>query len=528
MREQGGEQLKEPTNVIIFDTTLRDGVQSPDASANKENALYIAESLAEAGTDVIEAGFPGSSRGNFATVRNIADKVNGPIIAAFARTLPEDIEQAGRALEPAGDRARINVCAPVSDLHIKERLGMGRKSLLELAVKSTKQAKEHTHDVEFSFEDSTRADLEFLKKTVLAVANTGATTMMLPDTVGAMLPREYSERLLAVREELDSQGFKDVVIAAHCHNDLGQSVMNSVDALRFGGAEQVEVTIGGVGERNGNTPLELVVGNIAVQPELGLRTNVDPLKLRNLTHSVAPRALGVRVAETQPFIGRKSYVHGSGMHQDGVIKDEGTFKNFPSSTFGFDKPFEFKINDQSGKAGVRYELSRLNVNVGDDELLRVTEAVKDLSTNEDRNLGHNDLEKLASGVTGEKMEDKFNLETFSFSGDTEGICEATLTINGQKKTVKSEGGVVDAAKQVMQFIVGFEFDIGGWHVDDLEEGSDAAVRIFATVKHNGYEIDTHAKSKVSERAGVEALMHAVNVIDRAEERVQKAEAKKAA
>lgn len=515
------EQLRQPGNVIIFDTTLRDGIQSPDANANKENALYVAESLAEAGVDVIEAGFPGSSHGNFATVQNIAEKLDGPVLAAFARTLPEDIEQAAHALEPAGDRARINVCAPVSDLHIEERLGMDRKSLLKLAVKSTSQAKEYTDDVQFSFEDSTRADLEFLKEAVLAVAHAGATTMMLPDTVGASLPREYSDRLLEIRWMLDGNGFEDVVISAHCHNDLGQGVMSSIDALRYGGARQVDVTIGGIGERNGNTPLELVVGNIAVQPELGLRTNVDPVKLRNLTHSVAPRALGVRVAETQPFIGRKSYVHGSGMHQDGVIKNEGTFKNFSAFIFGFDKPFEFKINDQSGRAGVRYELSRLNVNVDDDELLRVTEAVKDLSINQERNLGHNDLEKLVSEVTGKEVEDKFKLEAFSFSGDTLGICEATLTINGQEKTVRSEGGVVDAARKAMQSIVGFEFNISGWHVDELEEGSDAVVDIFATVKHNGYEIDTHAKSPVSERAGVETLMHAVNVIYRAEERLQK-------
>jgi 2-isopropylmalate synthase len=529
------EQLKP---VKIYDTTLRDGIQATDINATQANAFYVAESLAEAGVDVIEAGFPSSSEGNFATVHDIAKKVDGPIIAAFAMTKPESIAKAGEAIEPAGGRGRINVCAPVSDLHIEKRLGIDRNSLLKLAVKSTEQATEFTDDVQFSFEDSTRADLEFLKETVLAVAEAGARTMMLPDTVGVLLPREYSKRLLAVREALDERGFTDVEISAHCHNDLGQGVMSSIDALRYGGAQQVETTIGGFGERNGNSPLEVVAGIIAVKgSDLGLSTNVDPLKLRNLVYNVAPEALGGRVSEKQPFVGSLSYMHGSGMHQDGIMKHKSTFKDFSSAIFGFDKPFEFKLSDQSGKAGVRYELaSTLNISVDESTLRQIADGVKKRSNARgNKNLGHNELEELVSEITGEKMEDKFKLEAFSFSGnseedaeviggvegDSEGICEATLKINGEEQSVVSDGGVVDAAKQAIEGLIGFKFDIKHWQVVELEEGSDAIVGVTATVVHNGYEINIFTKSKISENAGVEALMQAVNIIHRLEERAEK-------
>ncbi len=511
------EQLK---TVIIFDTTLRDGVQATDINADQASALYVAENLAKAGVDVIEAGFPASSPPNFESVKDIAKKVAGPTIAAFARTNPEDIDQAGRALEPAEDRARINVCAPFSDLHIEKRLRTNRDSLLELAVRSTIQARKYTDDVQFSFEDSTRSDPEFLKSSVLAVAEAGATTVMLPDTVGARLPREYAEGLLPIREALDDNGFKHVVVAAHCHNDLGQGAMSTIDALRFGGARQADVTIGGYGERNGNTPLEVIAGVIAVKGgEIGRRTNVDPLQLRNLTHFVAPRALGPRASEKQPFVGRQSYEHGSGMHQHGVLRDERTFKDFSSATFGFDKSFEFKINDQSGKAGIKYELDRLSVDVNDDELILVTEAVKERSSGRGgQNLGHNELEELAGEITGTAIEDKFKMKAFEFSGDNEGHCKVELNINDVWKVVRSDGGVVDATQKAIGSITDVEFEFTGWDVDESHAESDAEIGVYVTVKYNGYEIMAYSKSKLIERASAEACLKAVNMIHRAEER----------
>lgn len=513
---------QELTPVVVFDTTLRDGLQDPAVSATQANALYVAESLAEAGIDVIEAGFPASSPGNFATVATIAERVDGPVIAAFARTMPEDIIKAGEALGPAGERARINVCTAFSDLHIQERFHTTREKLLDGAVKSTEHALRYTDDVQFSFEDSTRADLEFLKESVLAVADAGATTMMLPDTVGAMLPRDYSERLLVIREALDARGFGHVVIAAHCHNDMGQGVMSSIDALRYGGARQVDLTIGGIGERNGNVPLEVVAGIIAVKGgEMGLRTNVDPMQLHHLAHEVAPKALGAYVSEKQPFIGASSYLHGSGMHQDGIMKHESTFKDFPSSIFGFDRLHAFMINDQSGKAGIRHELSALYVDLGERELKLVTDAVKERSTSRGgQNLGHNELEELASEITGEAIEDKFKLEEFEFRGDNEGVCEVDMTVNGQKITESSEGGVVDATVKAAKSLTDFEFKFKAWDPDKSHSHDDSAgeVGIYVTMVHNGNEIMAYAKSKVIERASAEACIKAISMLQRIEER----------
>ncbi len=517
------EQLRPPGNVIFLDTTLRDGMQANDVNTDRAGALYVAESLADAGVDVIEAGFPKSSPDNFLTVQQIAKDVGGPVIAAFARTDPSDIEIAGEAIEPASNKGRINVCAPFSDLHMETRLNMSRNELLDRAVESTIYAREFTDDVEFSFEDATRANPEFLRDSVLAMARAGASTMMLPDTVGVALPREYSARLRYIRDALDEEGFEDIVIAAHCHNDLGQGVMNTIDALRFGGAQQAEVTIGGVGERNGNVPLEVVVGNIAVQPELGLSTGIDPVKLRHLTHRVAPRALGVHVSEKQPFVGKTSYEHGSGMHQHGVLADERTFKGFSSATFGFEDPFAFKINAQSGKAGVSYELSRLNLKVEGEQLLRLTEAVKDRSSQRrGGNLGHNDLEELAFEILGEEMEDEYGFEGFEFRGDNEGVCEVDLAVNGSKETVSSDGGVFDATTKAIDSLTDLDFRFTNWVPDDIpHEESDAEVGIYVTIVHNGYEMTAYAKSKVIERAGARACLKAVNMIHRAEQRAKK-------
>lgn len=508
--------------VIMFDTTLRDGAQDPAVSLSQEGAVQVAHALNKTGVDVIEAGFPVASDANFHTVKHVAEEVEGPVIAAFARTNDRDIDAAAEALEPAGSRARINVCAPVSDPHIEKRLGTDREGLIKMALDGTIRAAALVKDVQFSLEDFTRSDQEFAERVMLEVADTGATTIMLPDTVGAMTPRVYSEKLAKMREALDYHGFAHVKISAHCHNDKGLATANTIDAVLYGGAEQVEVTVAGVGERNGNTRLEEVSGILVVEQDKGFSTGIDPKKLRWLTHTVAPKYLGIRVPEDRPFVGKKGYEHGSGMHQDGEAKLTNAYKPFDPELFGFDKTHRFPLSNQSGKAGVSNELGKLGFEIDESTLREISQAVNDLSDAEGgRNISHFELEELALEATGSVAQNAFVLDknSFTFSSYRDGTSTSTLSINGKEATATSkEGGVIDAASAAITKLTGFEFEIREWSPEELEKGSNAEVVVFVTVGHNGDEIVTHGTSRRSEEASLKAIIRAVNMLHRAEER----------
>jgi len=320
----------ERTRITVFDTTLRDGEQSPGCSMNVQEKLRLAHQLDRLGVDVIEAGFPIASDGDFAAVQAIAAVVRRPIIAGLARACPQDIQRAWHAVEHAA-RPRIHVFLATSDIHLKYKLKISPGQCLQQAAESVQLARSFCEDVEFSPEDATRTDADFLCQVVAAVVGAGATTVNIPDTVGYSTPTEFGSLIRVLRERVP--GIENVVISAHCHNDLGLAVANSLAALEAG-ARQVECTINGIGERAGNAALEEIVMAMRVRPDrLAFETGVVAEQLFP-TSQMLTEITGVAVQPNKAIIGRNAFAHEAGIHQDGVLKNPLTYEIMTPQSVG--------------------------------------------------------------------------------------------------------------------------------------------------------------------------------------------------
>src|SRR5882762_1589711 len=320
----------EPARITIFDTTLRDGEQSPGCSMNVPEKLRMAHQLDRLGVDVIEAGFPIASEGDFAAVQAIAALIRRPIIAGLARACRPDIERAWQALKDAA-RPRIHVFLATSDIHLKYKLRISRQQCLEQARDAVRLAKSLCQDVEFSPEDATRTDLEFLLQIVQAVVEAGATTVNIPDTVGYSMPAEFGELIQTIRQRVP--GIEKVTISAHCHNDLGLAVANSLSAVAAG-ARQVECTINGIGERAGNASLEEIVMAMRVRPDrYPYDTGVVSEQLFSASQ-VLSEITGIPVQPNKAITGRNAFAHEAGIHQDGILKNPLTYEIMTPQSVG--------------------------------------------------------------------------------------------------------------------------------------------------------------------------------------------------
>jgi 2-isopropylmalate synthase len=320
----------QPARITIFDTTLRDGEQSPGCSMNVAEKLRLAHQLDRLGVDVMEAGFPIASDGDFAAVQTIAAEVRRPVVAALARTMKHDIERAWQALKGAA-RPRIHVFVATSDIHLKYKLKLTRQQCLEQARESVKLAKSFCEDVEFSPEDATRTDHDFLCQILQAVIEAGATTLNIPDTVGYSMPAEFGELIQTIRDRVP--GIEKVTISAHCHNDLGLAVANSLAAVAAG-ARQVECTINGIGERAGNASLEEIVMAMRVRPDrYPFETAVVGEQLFPVSQMLG-EITGVSVQPNKAIIGRNAFAHEAGIHQDGMLKNPLTYEIMTPQSVG--------------------------------------------------------------------------------------------------------------------------------------------------------------------------------------------------
>jgi 2-isopropylmalate synthase len=320
----------EPARITIFDTTLRDGEQSPGCSMNVEEKLRLAQQLDRLGVDVMEAGFPIASEGDFAAVQGVAAAVRRPVVAALARARKEDIERAWQALKGAA-RPRIHVFLATSDIHLKYKLKLTRRQCLEQARDSVRLAKSLCQDIEFSPEDATRTDHEFLCQVLEAVIESGATTLNIPDTVGYTMPMEFGELIHMLRHRV--RGIEKVTISAHCHNDLGLAVANSLSAVAAG-ARQVECTINGIGERAGNAALEEIVMAMRVRPDrYPYETGVAGEQLYPASQMLG-EITGVAVQPNKAIIGRNAFAHEAGIHQDGMLKNPLTYEIMTPKSVG--------------------------------------------------------------------------------------------------------------------------------------------------------------------------------------------------
>src|SRR6266567_6592646 len=312
--------------IIIFDTTLRDGEQCPGASMNLREKLEVARQLARLKVDVIEACFPVTSDGDFSSVQAIAREVEGPIIAGLARCVPKDIDAAGAAVKPAGRRGRIHVFLATSKLHREFKLGKAKDEIIRLAVEGVKRARSFVDDVEFSPEDASRTEPEFLVQVCKAVLAEGATTVNIPDTVGWAIPDQFGAMIGRLHEEVPEFRTGKAVISVHCHNDLGLAVANSLAAIRAG-ARQVECTVNGIGERAGNASLEELVMAVKTRPDFftGLEVGVNAREIVKTSRLVS-RMSGLVVQRSKAIVGENAFAHSSGIHQDGMLKKRDTYE----------------------------------------------------------------------------------------------------------------------------------------------------------------------------------------------------------
>lgn len=374
--------------VLIFDTTLRDGEQSPGVRLNMEEKLEIGHALVDIGVNIIEAGFPISSPGDFESVNTLAKELKGVTICGLTRARQKDIEVAAEALAPAASR-RIHTGLGVSENHLQHKLRMSKEQALEVGVNAVKVARQFTDDIEYFMEDSGRAEIDYVCKVVEEVIKAGATTINVPDTTGYATPEEYQSLISTLVNRVPNSDM--AVFSCHCHNDLGMATANTLAGVK-GGARQVEVTVNGIGERAGNTSLEEVVVSLHIRKDIfGLETSIDTRQLLHLSRLVS-RHTGMLVQRNKAVVGANAYAHSSGIHQDGVLKERSTYEIIDPKLVGAEKS-EIILTARSGRHGLKHRLGELGFIFHEERFEQIYNAFLDVADKK-HEVGDDDLREL--------------------------------------------------------------------------------------------------------------------------------------
>jgi 2-isopropylmalate synthase len=492
--------------VIVFDTTLRDGEQSPGASMNLDEKIKIATLLEEMGVDVIEAGFPIASPGDFEAVREIAKLVRKSSVAGLARAAAGDIDRAWEALRHAA-RPRIHTFISTSPLHMKYKLRMTPDEVIAATVDSIKLARQHADDVEWSAEDATRSDIDFLARCAEAAINAGATTINLPDTVGYALPEDMERMYSQIREKVP--GIETVILSTHNHNDLGLGVANTLAAIRAG-ARQVESTINGIGERAGNASLEEVVMAIRTrQDAIPRRNNIQTTHLLRMSRLLAT-VTGFDVQPNKAIVGRNAFAHEAGIHQDGVLKNAATYEIMTPESVGWTKN-SLVLGKHSGRAAFRDKLTSLGYKVGDNQLNDAFRRFKDLA---DRKKVVFD-EDIIALVDDEVMRDheRIRFVSLDLHAGSRQPAEAVLEleVDGQIRSATSTGnGPVDATFNAIQKIFPHTANLTLFSVGAVTEGTDAQAKTTVRLEENGKMVDGQGADADTIVSAARAYVHALN------------------
>jgi len=497
-------------NVIrIFDTTLRDGEQSPGCSMNIDEKLAMARQLEKLGVDVIEAGFPIASPGDFESVKRVAETVRGCEIAGLARCEPEDVDAAGEAVRGAAN-PRIHVFIATSDLHMRFKLRKSADEVLRDAVRSVEQARRYTQNVEFSAEDATRSDPEFLFRVFQAVIEAGAKVINVPDTVGYTVPSDYARLITSIRERVPNLG--DTIISVHCHNDLGLGVANSLAAIQAG-ARQVECTVNGIGERAGNTSLEEVV--------MALRTRRDAFGVdtRIVTEEIYPSSrllssiTGVSVQPNKAVVGANAFAHEAGIHQDGVLKNVMTYEIMTPQSIGRSSN-ELVLGKHSGRHAFRERLHALGFDLQPDQLDNAFQKFKVLADKK-KVIYNEDLEVLVADAV-LRMEDKFKLLSVNVSSGTGAVPAATVEMAIEDRVVKEAGfgdGPVDAVFRVIGSITQCKAQLVRYQVNAITGGTDAQGEVSVTLSEDGLTAIGQGAHTDIIVASAKAYLNAINKLE---------------
>ena len=512
---------KDPGRVLIFDTTLRDGEQSPGASLNLEEKLAIAQQLARLGVDVIEAGFPFASHGDFAAVQRIAQQVggeNGPIICGLARASRGDIKACADAVAPAPNR-RIHTFIATSDIHLEHKLRKSRKDVLGIVPEMVAYARSFVDDVEFSCEDAGRSDPEFLYEVIEAAIAAGASTVNIPDTVGYTTPSEFGSLIAGINQHVPN--IDDAVISVHGHNDLGLAVANFLEAVKSG-ARQLECTVNVIGERAGNAALEELVMAMHVRrryfnPFFGREedspTPLTAVRTEEITKTsrLVSNLTGMVVQPNKAIVGANAFAHESGIHQDGVLKNRLTYEIVDARTVGLTDN-RISLGKLSGRSAVRARLEELGYDLSREDLDDAFARFKDLADRK-REITDRDLESIVS-VQVQQPDAKYQLKLVQVSCGSSLQPTATVTLadeNGQEQTAASVGtGPVDAVCRSLNQLAGEPNELVEFSVKSVTEGIDAMGDVTIRLRRDGQLYSGHSAHTDVVVAAAEAFVNALN------------------
>ena len=471
--------------VRIFDTTLRDGEQCPGAAMNENEKLEIAHHLAKMNVDVIEAGFPVSSPVQFKAVERIAREIDGPIITGLARSLRVDIEAAANALKPA-KRKRIHTFIASSPIHMKHKLGKSPSEVLAMAIEAVKIAKDFVEDVEFSPEDGTRSDWEFLREICEAVIEAGATTINVPDTVGYTTPEKYGELFNFLIKNV--KGADKIIFSAHCHNDLGLATANSLSTI-LNGVRQVECTINGIGERAGNTAMEEVVMALRTRKEFyGITTRIDTTQIAKASYLVK-NITGMTVQPNKAIVGANAFAHESGIHQDGVIKNRETYEIMTPQSIGLESN-RMVLGRHSGRAGFRDRIIRLGFEPKADEIeLAYTKFLE--IADKKKEIFDEDIISLFTDQHRKTGISRYALDYFHISTGSKTVPTATIKIKVDDVIIEESAtgdGPVDAVFKAIEKATKVEPELSRLVISPVTEGKDALAEASVTLNLNGKRV----------------------------------------
>lgn len=490
--------------LFIFDTTLRDGEQVPGCQLNTVEKIEVARQLEQLGVDIIEAGFPISSPGDFNSVIEISKAVTWPTICALTRAKEKDIDCAFEALKYA-KRKRIHTGIGTSDYHIKYKFNSNREDILEQAIAATKYAKKYVEDVEFYAEDAGRTDNEYLTRVVEAVIKAGATVVNIPDTTGYCLPHEYGAKIKYLMDHVD--GIDRAIISTHCHNDLGMATANTLSGV-LNGARQVEVTINGIGERAGNTSEE-EIAMILKCHKLGIETNINTRRIYGVSRLISS-LMNMPVQPNKAIVGRNAFAHSSGIHQDGVLKNVETYEIMNPKDVGIDDN-SIILTARSGRAALKYRLSVLGVNVSDekhlDEIYQKFLSVADKK----KEITDDDILVIAGANRSDAHKIKLDFLQVTSGVGVQSVASLGLSIAGEKfEACASGNGPVDAAVRALKNIIKREMTIKEFTIQAISKGSDDMGKVHMQVEYKGHSYYGFGANTDIVAASVEAYIDCIN------------------
>jgi 2-isopropylmalate synthase len=500
--------------VRIFDTTLRDGEQSPGISLDVGEKLEIAEQLARLGVDIVEAGFPVASEGDFEAVEAIAKSVRGPVIAGLSRTGFADVDRAWEAVRHA-EKPRIHVFIATSAIHMEKKLRMTPEQVKAEAIAGVTRAKSYTDDVEFSPEDGSRSDVDFMIEVVQGAVDAGATTINIPDTVGFGMPEQFGALIAHVLENVHGE----FVVSTHCHDDLGLAVANSLAGVKAG-ARQVECAINGLGERAGNAALEEIVMAVKIRGDYfgDLTTNVKTEELAR-TSRIVSRLTGYPVQYNKAVVGRNAFAHEAGIHQHGVLEDRETYEIIDASTVG-QEAAQIVLGKHSGRHAFSDTLAKMGLTLQGDALNQAFTRFKELADRKVE-ITEADLEAIVVEELGSDAVNRFSILSLSLTGGTEAMPTATVVLTDEDGKVEGDGqgnGMIDAAIDAISNATGVSGNVLDFNVSSVTSGGDALGDVVIQLEADGVKTSGRGVSTDVVEASARAYLNAVNKVVRLRDR----------